>query len=80
MNSIWLLSVHHNIYRWEYCTGLVKNLNEDLSRKAKVLEDDASFLLEVKEDQSAATPDMNPDKELEALKLRFAKFQHEFKV
>ena len=59
---------------------MVRTLNEGLSQKLKVLDDDASFLLEVKEGQSAAVPDMNPDRELEALKLRFAIFQEEFKV
>lgn len=60
--------------------GIVKTLREDLGQKVKVLEDDASFLLEVKEGQAAATPDMNPDNELEALKLRYTRFQREFQV
>ena len=60
--------------------GIVKTLREDLGQKVKVLEDDASFLLEVKEGQAAATPDMNLDNELEALKLRYTRFQREFQV
>ncbi len=55
-------------------------MGKDLSQKVKVLEDDVSFLLEVKEDHSAATPDMDPEHELEALKIRFTRFQREFQV
>lgn len=56
------------------------NLHKELSYRAKLLMDDNAFLREVGEGRSAASPDMNPARELEHLKLRFVRFQKEFKV
>ena len=60
--------------------GYFSSIAQELSHRERVFEDDVSFLREVKEGRAAATPDMDPEYELEFLKLRFQRFQTGFKV
>jgi len=54
-------------------------LSFELERKASLFEDDAAFLVEVHQGRSQA-PGMDPQLELQTLKLRFSDFKREFKV
>jgi len=47
------------------------------NRKATLFEDDAAFLVEVHEGRSQA-PGMDPQLELQTLKMRFSDFKREF--
>lgn len=60
--------------------GYVTSLGQEFDQKVGILQDDAAFLLEVKERKAVAAAEMDADFELEYLKLRFQKFQKEFQV
>ena len=57
----------------------VDALSNELGRKAALFEDDAAFVVEVREGRSPA-PGMDPTNELRTLKARFAVFKRDFKV
>ena len=52
-------------------------LSKELDTRARVFEDDADFIVEVKEGSSAA--DLDPDFELKSLGLRFENWKRDFK-
>ena len=54
-------------------------LSHELERKQALFEDDAAFVVEVKEGRSLAAA-MDPDTELRTLKMRFLTFKRDFKV
>ena len=54
-------------------------LSHELERKQALFEDDAAFVVEVKEGRSLAAG-MDPDTELRTLKMRFVTFKRDFKV
>ncbi|XP_020257832.1 myosin-2-like [Asparagus officinalis] len=56
----------------------VSHMVKEFEQQKKVFEDDAKFLIEVKAGQSVAN--MNPNDELQKLKVRFATWKKDYKV
>lgn len=56
----------------------VSHMVKEFEQQKKVFEDDARFLIDVKSGHSLAN--MNPDEELQKLKVRFATWKKDYKV